>query len=215
MFCGSRMTEQQAPQTIEWNDALERLLCEESEKFSGLAWLHTRSEAFYARKTNWLQIPSIVLSTITGFLSGAQIPELPQIALGAISISVAVLGTINSYFAYQKRAEGHRLGGVQYAALAKTIAIEMALPRSQRIPPKYMLKTVKEEGKRLAETLPRIPDNILAAYKATVGKQEGVSHPEITNGIHHIEPYKVVEQPTETHITQEQTPKGVRIHLAV
>ena len=208
------MTDQPTP-TIEWNEALEKLLCQEAEKASGLAWLHTRAEAYFSKRTNWLQIPVIVLSTITGFLSGASIPNLPQVALGGVSIAVAVLGTINSYFAYQKRSEGHRLGSVQYAAMAKTIAIEMALPRQQRTAPKFMLKMIKDEGKRLSEMLPRIPDTILATYKRTVGQQKDVEHPEVTNGVHHVEPFKEAAVVAMPEIQEVQTPSGVRISLAV
>lgn len=207
----------QPPQpVIQWNDALEQLICNEAEKASGLSWLHNKAEAHYSRLANFLQIPVIVLSTITGFLSGATIEGLPNIALGAISISVGVLGTINSYFGFQRRAEGHKLGATQYSAIHKTLAIEMSLPRTQRQPPKVLLKLIKDELARLAEILPRIPDGIILLYKKEIiSKSQDVEHPEITNGIHAVSAFSSPTPPQNEVVEVKDAKSGVVIKMEV
>ena len=201
---------------IIWTAPLEELLCNEAEKCSGLAWLHTKAEAYFSQRNNWLQIPVIILSTLTGFFSaGSESIFGPSgggaFATGSVSILVGILGTINSYFSYAKRSEGHRLGSTQYSQIHRTLMIEMSLPREQRTPPKLLLKVVKDELKRLAETLPRIPENIIEKYKKEiVPHSEGIQHPEITNGIHRVEPYSVL---SKTFPTPEAEKPKVNIKI--
>lgn len=186
---------------IEWHSALESLLCEEAEKCSGLAWLHAHSELYYSKQNNRLQIPMIVLSTIVGAASvgsGSLFPGnagIASVSLGAISIVVSILGLLNTHYAFGKRSEGHKLGAVQYAQIHRMIHIEMALPRTQRMPPKQILRYIKDDLKRLMETLPRVPENIVELYKKDViPKSKDVSHPDITNGIHKVDAFVAEER---------------------
>lgn len=181
---------------IEWNGALETLLCEEAEKCSGLSWLHGRSETHFSALNNRLQIPIIILSTIVGAASvgsGSLFPGaagLASISLGAISILVSILGMLNSHYAFGKRAEGHKLGSVQYAQIYRMVHIEMSLARKNRMAPKQLLRYIKEDLKRLMETLPRIPQYVIEDYrKEVIPSSENVSHPDVTNGVHKVIPY--------------------------
>jgi hypothetical protein len=183
---------------IEWNAALETLLCNEAEKCQGLSWLHSHAEVEYSKHNNRLQIPIIILSTVVGAASvgsGSLFPGnagLASISLGAVSILVSILGLINTHYAFAKRAEGHKLGSVQYGQIHRMIHIEMSLPRNQRMAPKAILRYIKDDLKRLMETLPRVPQKSIDAYKvAVMPKSPDVSHPEITNGIHKIEAYSI------------------------
>lgn len=179
---------------IEWNNALEQLLCEEAEKCAGLAWLHGKSEIYYSVQHNRLQIPMIVLSTLVGAASvgsGSLFPGnagAASISLGAVSIVVSILGLLNTHYSFGKRSEGHKLGSVQYAQIYRMIHIEMSLPRAQRMTPKAVLRYIKDDLKRLMETLPRVPENIIEEYKKTIlpSATAGVAHPDITNGIHKV-----------------------------
>lgn len=180
---------------ITWNEALEHLLCSEAEKCSGMAWLHNKSEMLYSNRTNYLQLPIIIFSAVSGFVSGTvgmmNNGPATAIGVGAVSILVSILGTINSYFAFAKRSEGHRIASTNYLQISRTLRIEMSLPRDQRTPPKVLLKLIKDDLKRLAETAPRIPDTVLARYKREIVATHSarISHPEVTNGIENIIPF--------------------------
>ena len=181
---------------IEWHEALEKLLCAEAEKCAGLAWLHGKSEIYYGIQHNRLQIPVIILSTIIGAASVGQSSLFPgntgvaSVCLGAISILVSILGLLNTHYAFGKKSEGHKIGSVQYAQINRMIHIEMSLPRTQRMPPKQILRYIKDDLKRLMETIPRVPECIVDQYKAEIMTSSStVSHPEITNGIHKVEAY--------------------------
>jgi|APCry1669189034_1035192.scaffolds.fasta_scaffold88387_1 hypothetical protein len=201
---------------IEWNDALEKLLCEEAEKCMGMAWMHNKSEIYFSNKNNWLQIPIIIISTITGAASVGSSSLFPgneqiaSVALGGASIIVSILGLINSYFSFGKRAEGHRLSDVTFRQMHRLVNVEMSLPRHQRMVPKQILRSIKEDLKRLSETMPRIPEGIIERYKKEVIKDnegETVAHPEITNGVHKVHPYNEQIQFT----VEEDTRPKIRI----
>jgi len=198
---------------LEWNSALEDLLCEEAEKCSGLSWLHARSELYFQVQNNRLQIPMIVLSTVVGATSVGSASLFPgasglaSVVLGAISILVSILGMLNSHYAFGKRSEGHKLGAVQYSQIHRMVHIEMSLGRKNRMPPKQLLRYIKEDLKRLMETLPRVPTHIIEEYKKEVISVSGtVSHPDITNGIHKVKAFfEPVEPPA--------TPAAITIRL--
>jgi hypothetical protein len=181
---------------ITWNHAIEELLCQEAEKCSGLSWLHNRAETMYSNRTNYMQLPIIILSAVSGFISGVIPGDMPgaTAGIGGVSIVVSILGTINSYFAFAKRTEGHRIAAVQYAQICRAIRIEMNLPQEQRTPPKILLKMIKDDLKRLSETAPRVPDKILEEFrKEIMPKADNISHPEIIDGIENVKPFQPQE----------------------
>jgi hypothetical protein len=66
--------------------------------------------------------------------------QLASISLGVGSLVVGILNTMGTYFGWAKRAEGHRISSIDYAKLYRFIAVEMSLPREERMGPKDLLK---------------------------------------------------------------------------
>lgn len=179
---------------IEYNDAIEDLLCEEAEKCSGLSWMHSEAEKIFRNKNNWIQIPIIVVSTLSGSfqigISNSFDPRITQ-ALGSLSLIVSMLGMINSHYRYAQRAEAHKVASVQYGHINRLISMEMSLTRNQRIPAKYLLKMVKDDLKGFNENFPRVPNKVVDLYKVKIqGKSDpGVAHPDLISGIKEIIPF--------------------------
>lgn len=178
--------------SISWNSSLEKLIAQEGEKCAGLAWLYTESERYYSKNNTVVALPVIVLSTLTGFLSGSSTllfggSDMSAIGTGAVSLFTGVLSTIGSYYAWAKKAEACRISALQYSKLQKVIAVEMTLPKNERVPAPSMLKMMRDNVERLLETSPAIPVHIIQRYNAKFRDATDVAHPEITNGIHKIE----------------------------
>lgn len=174
--------------TISWNSQIEKLISDEAERAFGLAWLHTKSEMKYSKHDTNLTLPVIILSTLTGFFSASQGSLIPtdtisNISLGLISISVGILNTLNSKFAFAKRAEGHRLTAIQYGKLFRFINIELALPRKERMNANQMLKIIREDIDRLKEIAPAIPEDIISLFNKKFEDESNITKPEITNGL--------------------------------
>ena len=180
---------------IEWNDAIEILIKEQGEKALAYNWLHTRCEKKFSYASNFLAIPTIIFSTLSGSASIAsnQFGDNKYIPLGigALSIMVGIISTINSYFSWAKRAENHRISALNYSKLYLFISIELSLPREKRMNPRDFIKVIREQIERLGEISPPVADDIISQFRQEFdGKYPNVSKPEITNGLVEIKIYK-------------------------
>ena len=180
---------------VTWNSQLERILSDEGERCLCFSWLHDRSEKKFTALHTYITIPSIILATLSGSASigtSALINNstIANLVIGTTTLSVGLLGTISSFFAWAKRAESHRIAAITYKKVYKFMLIELALPRSERMKAKDMLKVVRDETQRLEETCPQIPDDIIHVFKKKFeGNTPEVTKPEITNGLHPIYVY--------------------------
>lgn len=178
---------------ITWTSALEKLLAEEGEKSLGLSWLHNKCEEYFGLRNNLISIPVIILSTLVGaasasasqFFPGQQV--MTGLGIGSISIATGILSTINSYFAFAKRTEAHRLADIHFQKVYRFICVELTLPRTERIRAKDMLKIVRDQIERLAETSPPIPSFICDEFRKKFNRENyDVAMPDITNGLRRI-----------------------------
>jgi len=193
-------------ETITWNSSLEKLIADESERCSGLTWLHTESERYFSKLTSWIALPVIVLSTVNGFLSGSSqliftSATSSSIGIGAVSLFTGVLSTVGSYFAWSKRTEAHRISAIQYKLLSRFLTIELTLPKRERIQAKDILKIMREQMERLVEISPSVPEFILEKYKKQFIDNNDVSHPEVVSGLQ-----KVVVNQDEELVRQYPAP---------
>jgi len=171
---------------IVYTDEIESLIKGIGEKALALSWLHTRSGKRYSYLNNYLAIPAIILSTVTGAgsIGFGGIVEASYI-FGVVSILVSVISTLNSYFDFAKRGESHRITSVNYNKLYLQISIELSLPRLKRINVKDFMKNVAEQIVRLNELQPIVPDVIILEFKRTFKQYYGsnISIPEMCNGL--------------------------------
>lgn len=180
---------------IRWNSQLERILSSEGERSLCFSWLHARSEKRYSSFTTYVALPSIVLSTVNGFISAAggaltNNPVSLSIGVGVVSMGIGMMNTLTTYFAWAKRSEAHRMAAGQYSRIHRSIMLELALPRTERIRAHDFLKVIRDGLDRLYETSPEISDSIIRDFREKFGATTpGVSKPDITNGLDPIEVY--------------------------
>ena len=135
-------------ENIEYNRDVENILKTNAEECESLSILHRFSFEKYNERSNYINIPVIILSSAIGFATGIEIGyDKMNIILGVGSIFVGIIKSIDTYFQLGKRAESHRLCSLQFGQLNKKIAIELALPRTQRINAKDMLSLIKTDIK--------------------------------------------------------------------
>jgi hypothetical protein len=211
-------------ENISWNDSLEDMIGAEGEKCGGLAWLYTESERYYSKMNTYIALPVIVLSTVTGFLSGSsQIlfrdPAISSIGIGGVSLFTGVLSTIGSYFAWAKKTEACRISALQYRKLQKFIITEMTLPKVERIRARDMLKMIRETVERLLETSPAVPEHIIKIYNSQFKSTSEISHPEMTQGIEKVRINRVACDIELHKVTKIEKDKGgndtVRVTMAI
>jgi len=175
---------------LSWSNELEDYIKMTGEQARALSWLHKKCEQQFSHLRNWIELPVIVLSAVVGFCSVGSSTifygkvDLSSIILGCVSLFVSVLNTVNSYFSWSKRAEGHRIASIQYDRLYRYVVIELSLPRSERANPSEILKHVREFVDRLSEISPQIDTRIIHVYKREIlPSYSNISHPVEVNGL--------------------------------
>jgi len=180
---------------VSWTDRLEEFFASSAEKAHCLSVLHKQSEALYSGRKIFIELPVIVGSAVIGFLNAGSTsmfddPKIASIALGVGSLVVSVLQTINAYFSWAKRAEGHRIAAIQYSRLYRFLSIEMSLPRNERLDPSALLKQTKDTNDRLQEISPLLPAGILRDFRRKYDKDTEISKPEEANGLEKVLVYQ-------------------------
>jgi hypothetical protein len=182
---------------LTYNSHLEELIASEGEKALAFQWLHDQAEKRYTQFNTYIVLPVIVLSTMSGTASIGQkelFGDTPvsAVVIGLVSILVGILNTVSSFFAWAKRAEGHRITGITYGKLHRYISIELSLPREQRVVAKHFLKAIREQIDRLNETSPQIPQVVVDAFQVKFkDRPPTIAIPEICNGLHKVDVYPV------------------------
>jgi len=182
----------------EWSSGLEEVLRKEGEEAEGLFWLHNRSSVTATRNNDLINIPSIILQTVTGFLSATG-GLVPPLALGAFSVFTGVLSTLLSYYKFSARAEAHRMCSQLYLKIYKKIEIELSLPPDQRLQPLKLLEEVRDKLARVSEIAPDIPVAIIADFKKEF-KEGKTKKPIIANGLDKILVYVKPEEEAKPRI---------------
>ena len=174
---------------------LEEYFASTGEKAHCLSWCHKKSEALFSNRKTLIDLPVIIISGVTGFLSAGSTtmfsdPAASSIALGVASLFVSVLNTAGSYYGWAKRSEGHRISAIHYARLYRFISVELSLPRDERMQPNDFLKYVKDQYDRLQEISPLLPPEVITEFQHKFANEKDISKPEEANGLEKITVYR-------------------------
>jgi len=191
----------------EWSDEIETLLSEWGEISQCYAWLHNYGQRKYRKKYHHLQIPIIILSTLTGtanFAVDSYIPEQFQhgfsAVVGGFNIFCGILGTLLAFLKYAEIYEGHRISALAWSKLSRSIEIELSLHHKKRKPCRDFLKICRSEYDNLLESSPSIDLDIITMFNKKFNqKYPNVRKPIIVNGLKAIEPYRDPEDPSPIH----------------
>jgi hypothetical protein len=170
------------PSTISYTDEFENFLKQESEKSECMSILHSMAWQSYNTYSVSINIPVIVLSSIIGFLSPLQLFEEQNILLGAFSIVVAIIKTLDNYFDWTKRSENHRLTSLTYSKISKFIQIQLSLEKNCRIVADDILSVITNDLQNLKDSEPPIPEFIIKSFNIKY-KDDKTTKPTIANGL--------------------------------
>lgn len=152
--------------------------------------LHQQSEEHYSKLSIFIDLPVIILSTLCGSLTlsaknmfGEELENDALKIVGGLSLFTAILGTVQSYFSFNRKAENHRISQIQYSQLYRFLKVQLGLPRTQRIPPKDLLKVTMQSFERLSETSSLISKKIAEDFKKKYKKETNIARPEVVNGL--------------------------------
>mgnify|MGYP003634292357 FL=1 len=182
-----------------WSDEIEELLSEWAEVSMCYSYLHNYSTRKYKKKYHHLQIPIIILSTLTGtanFATDSYVPKDYQhgfsAGVGSLNIACGILGTLLAFLKYAEIYEGHRISALSWSKLSRNIEIELSLQDSKRKSCRDFLKVCRAEYDNLLEGSPNIDLDIIGMFnKKFEGKYDDVRKPIICNGLKEIKAFKL------------------------
>lgn len=151
---------------IDYNSEFEQLLKENGEHSQVYSILHQMSYIKYKYRFDMLNIPSIILTAVIGFITGIGINyPYTGIILGAASVFVSIMKSITSYMKLNERSENHRICSLQFAQISNEIKIELSLRRKQRQPAKILLDVIKVKFKNLMEVAQLLDNDIIQQFR--------------------------------------------------
>lgn len=205
-------TPRDLPDNIEdWSGEIENLLSEWSEVAQCYAWLHNYSQRKYKSKYQKLQIPIIVLSTLTGTANFAVDSYIPiefqkgfSAVVGGFNIFCGILGTLLAFLKYAEIYEGHRISAIAWSKLSRNIEIELSLHDLKRKPCRDFLKICRAEYDNLLESSPNIDLDVIGLFNKKFEKDyPEVRKPIIVNGLKAIIPYKEDPIPKKPELVKQ------------
>jgi len=194
------------PENIDdWSPEIEELLSEWGEIAVCYSYLHNYSTRKYKAKYHHLQIPIIVLSTLTGTANFAADSYVPNdykqgfsAGVGTLNIIAGIMGTLMSFLRYSEIFEGHRIAALAWSKLGRAIEIELSLQDKKRKPCRDFLKVARSEYDNLLESSPNIDLDIINMFnKKFDGKYPDVRRPLVCNGLKPIKPFTEHNSETE------------------
>jgi hypothetical protein len=129
--------------------------------------MHEKTNKKYYCLNLWFNIPSIIISTITGSgtfaVSNNNHTSTPVILIiiGFMNIFAAILTGIINYMNFGKKMEVHKNAAIEWNKFSRKIIIELDKIRSYRINVNKFILELNNEYDYLFEYYPSIPNDII------------------------------------------------------
>jgi hypothetical protein len=125
------LAQEHAPAHRRWDDRTRQLLDDWHLRATAAQFGHQARAERTRLKGIWLGLPVVIMTTLVGTSAFATFNEASskgaKILVGIISITAAVLASIQTFLGYSQVAERHRIAATRYANTRR--AIELALTR--------------------------------------------------------------------------------------
>ena len=178
-----------------WTKEQEVLMSQWADVASCYRWLHDRAEKKYTRLSMSINIPVIVLSTLTGaanFAIGSFIPpdditmkNYVSAGLGAISIGTGIITTLGNFFQYAQKSEANRVAGIAWGKFQRLVSVELAINPMDRLDAMDFLQICRQDLDRLIEQSPPISDDVIKMFEKEFHDIPNLKVPDICHGIEH------------------------------
>jgi len=177
-----------------WTNELEILVGDWADRAQCYRWMHDKTSRAFSSYNQYMMIPVIVLSTLTGtanfgldsfFSDDSKGKRFASIGIGGVSILTGIITTIANFLRYGQGSESHSMSSISWAKFSRLITIELALHPNERMEAYAFLKLFRIELDRLIEQSPTIPESIINRFKHEFRMMADVKRPDITGAVEH------------------------------
>lgn len=148
--------------TLAWDEELDNLYRAWQRRIAAVELGHRKLSDRLQRRYLMLGLPVVVLTTVIGTAVFASLADeepvdtATRVIVGSVSITAAVLSSLQTFLRYATRAEGHRVAAIRYETLRRDVAETLALPLAMRNDPIRELDSVRLRMDRYAKESPPI-----------------------------------------------------------
>lgn len=137
---------------------------------------HYEAGRIFELRHFWLGVPAVVMSTIVGtavFASLGRFADeeamlLPKIAVGLLSVTAAVLVSLQTFLRYAEQAGSHKTAGAKYAHIKHRLEMLAAMPPETDADLKAELDAIEAEWNQIREESPNLPTFIWRHVEQTI-----------------------------------------------
>jgi len=182
-----------------WTHEIENLIADWSDRAQCYRWMHDRTSRDYARYNQYMMIPVIILSTLTGtanfgldsiFQGNTGAKTIASLGIGGVSIVTGIISTLANFLQYGQGAEAHSVSALMWGKFSRLISIEMALHPEDRMEAFAFLKMFRVELDRLVEQAPVISESVIMHFKREFRASSDIKKPDIVGYIDHTKVYE-------------------------
>jgi hypothetical protein len=155
----------QAPLKVDWDDGVLHLYETWHRRVAAAETGHRLMADRLRRRHLGLGIPVVVFTTIVGTsvfasMEGANAGTAVLALVGGISLTAAVLSSLQTFLRYATRAEGHRIAAIRYETLRRDMAKMLAVPPEARGDSERALDSVRQRMDRYAKESPTFGERL-------------------------------------------------------
>jgi hypothetical protein len=180
-----------------WTKELEHLVADWSDRAQCYRWMHDKTSRAYGSYNQYMMIPVIILSTLTGtanfgmdsFFTDPGVKKIAVLGVGGVSIVTGIISTLANFLRYAQGSEAHSGAAISWAKFSRLISIELALHPNERMEAFAFLKMFRIELDRLIEQSPPIPEETVRKFKIEFRTFTDIKRPDITGYIEHTQAY--------------------------
>lgn len=182
-----------------WTPEIENLIADWSDRAQCYRWMHDRTSRDYSRYNQYMMIPVIILSTLTGtanfgldsiFQNNSGSKTFASLGIGAVSIATGIISTLANFLQYGQGSESHSVSALMWGKFSRLISIEMALHPEYRMEAFAFLKMFRIELDRLVEQAPVISESVIMHFKREFRASSDIKKPDIVGHIDHTKVYE-------------------------
>jgi hypothetical protein len=182
-----------------WTPEIENLIADWSDRAQCYRWMHDRTSRDYSRYNQYMMIPVIILSTLTGtanfgldsiFQNNSSSKTFASLGIGAVSITTGIISTLANFLQYGQGSESHSVSALMWGKFSRLISIEMALHPEDRMEAFAFLKMFRIELDRLVEQAPVISESVIMHFKREFRASSDIKKPDIVGYIDHTKVYE-------------------------
>ena len=208
-----------------WTEELEKLASDWADRAQCYRWMHDKSHKTLALYYQYMMIPVIILSTLSGTANfgldtifpdpTSQNKKYATLGIGSIGILTGIITTLANFFRYAQLSEAHSGAAIAWAKFSRLLIIELSLHPIERSDAFTFLKMFRVELDRLIEQSPVIPEFIIKRFNKEFDTKIDIKRPEITGAIEHTQVFdnrneRLKQVATEAAIAIAQKKKILR-----